>query len=186
MLFFIGLNYINLWAVPILTNNTYDFIPVSNEKKPALIPLLKASQRPRIQEKSVSEKSENQSDPIKKGADFSSDSNLAQADSLLPVIQPDNLLSQGVRIVNISSVTESVKRTPEAILNNIEGKIRLKLLIDEKGQLRKITAMNSLGYGLDEVAMHAAQKLIFLPARIKLEPVAVEIYYTVKFTVSHH
>lgn len=103
----------------------------------------------------------------------------------LPTVQSDHLLISGVQILNIDEVTRSVKRTPEAVKNNIEGKVKLKLLVDEKGQLRQTTAMNSLGFGLDEVAVQAAKKLIFIPAKGKSGPVAVEIYYTVKFTVSH-
>ena len=185
LLFFVGLNYFRPVSSPLQPSEAYEFIPLSENKKTVLEPAVNTSKQLKIKDsKSHTHDPEPQTQSVK-DADAGKEVTTAQAENELPQIQPDNLLSQGVQIVNIRAVTSSVKRTPEAVLNNIEGKIKLKLFIDENGKLRKITPMNILGYGLDQVALSAAQKLIFLPARIKLDPVAAEIYYTVKFTVTH-
>ena len=83
-------------------------------------------------------------------------------------------------------VTASVKRTPDAIQKNIEGKVKLRLLVDETGHVRKVTALNKLGYGLDEVAELAARKLVFSPAKIHSKPVALEAIYIVNFSINHN
>lgn len=90
-----------------------------------------------------------------------------------------------LQIVNINEVTRSVKRTVEAKIKNIEGKIKLKLFVDEHGEIQKITPLNALGFGLDEVAIAAAHKLIFIPARVDSKNVSTEAIYTVTFSLQH-
>lgn len=97
----------------------------------------------------------------------------------------DGLITDGLKPLNLTEINKSIKRTQEAIEKNIEGQIRLKLLVDEMGSVKQVTAMNSLGYGLDKVAIDAAWKLRFIAAKIKSQNVALETYYTVKFTITH-
>ena len=104
----------------------------------------------------------------------------------LPSLADENSVTEGVRVLNMNEVTSSLKRTETAQINHIEGKIRLKILVDENGNVRKITPLNSLGYGLDEVAMDAAKKLRFLPAKIKTKTVALEAIYAIIFTTKHN
>ncbi len=116
----------------------------------------------------------------------SSESITQAAENTLPTLGDENAVTEGVRVLNMKEVTSSVQRTEAAIQNQIEGKIRLKILVDESGSVRKITPLNSLGYGLDEVAIQAANKLRFIPARIKTKAVALEAIYTIIFTTKHN
>ncbi len=103
----------------------------------------------------------------------------------LPTAADGGLITDGLKPLNLTEINKSIKRTQEAIEKNIEGQIRLKLLVDEMGSVKQVTAMNSLGYGLDKVAIDAAWKLRFIAAKIKSQNVALETYYTVKFTITH-
>ena len=102
-----------------------------------------------------------------------------------PVSSSGSLITQGVRPINMNEINKSIRRTPEAVQKNIEGNVRLKLLIDDQGVVRKVTPLTHLGFGLDEVAAAAAWKLTFIPARINSKAVALETLYTVKFNLTH-
>jgi TonB family protein len=52
----------------------------------------------------------------------------------------------------------------EARALNIQGTIRVRLVVDEHGRVRSQALLNSLGHGLDELAMDHAAKLEFEPA----------------------
>src|SRR3989344_3126629 len=103
----------------------------------------------------------------------------------LPTATEGSLVTQGLRPLNMDQVNRSIQRTTEAKQKNIEGFIKLKLLVDEHGQVRQVTPMNNLGFGLDEVAIAAAWKLFFVPAKVDSRNVALETYYTVKFKIDH-
>lgn len=103
----------------------------------------------------------------------------------LPSPADGGLITEGLRPLNMIEINKSIRRTQEAIEKNIEGQIRMKLLVDQTGTVKKVTAINSLGYGLDKVAMDAAWQLRFIAAKIKSQNVALETYYTVKFTLTH-
>lgn len=63
--------------------------------------------------------------------------------------------------------------TEEARKNNIEGKVRLRMTFSADGQIRKITVISGLKYGLTEKAILAARRMLFLPAEKQGAPVAV-------------
>ncbi len=109
----------------------------------------------------------------------------AEAPSQLPTSADGALVTEGLRPLNLSEINQSIKRTPVAIEKNIEGQIKLKLLVDATGVVRRVTALNELGFGLDQVATEAAWRLRFIPAKIKSQSVSLETYYTVKFTIKH-
>lgn len=54
---------------------------------------------------------------------------------------------------------------PEAKQLGIEGAIRVRLVIDEAGQVTSAILLNKLGHGLDELALERAKKIQFDPAR---------------------
>jgi len=62
-----------------------------------------------------------------------------------------------------------------------EGKVMLRLLIDERGQLIDIEQIEKAGYGLDEAAIEAAKAASFHPARLNGHPVACRALLPVKF-----
>ena len=103
----------------------------------------------------------------------------------LPLPADSQLVTEGLIPINLNEINKTIKRTKSATENNIEGVIKLKLLVDETGHVRQVTALTQLGYGLDEVALAAAWKLIFKPARIDSKNVALETIYSVKFDITH-
>jgi periplasmic protein TonB len=54
---------------------------------------------------------------------------------------------------------------PEARALEIEGAIRVRLIVDERGQVKSRVLLNKLGHGLDELAMKRAAELAFEPAK---------------------
>lgn len=114
-------------------------------------------------------------------ADSSTNKNLGD----LPVPVEGILVTQGLIPLNLVEVNKTIKRTQSATEKNIEGVIKLKLLVDETGQVRAVTALSSLGYGLDEIAAAAAWRLIFKPARVDSRNVPLETIYSVKFDITH-
>ncbi|HEY6804953.1 MAG TPA: energy transducer TonB [Pyrinomonadaceae bacterium] len=54
--------------------------------------------------------------------------------------------------------------TEEARQNHINARIGLSIEVLADGTIGQVTPLNNLGYGLDESAVAAAQKAVFLPA----------------------
>jgi protein TonB len=54
--------------------------------------------------------------------------------------------------------------TAAAQAASIEGKVRLKVTVDENGNVVDVTVIAGLGYGLDEAAVAAARAAQFEPA----------------------
>jgi len=54
---------------------------------------------------------------------------------------------------------------PEARQLGIEGPIRVRLVVDDQGQVKSAVLLNKLGHGLDELALERARKIQFDPAR---------------------
>ncbi|NOZ86866.1 MAG: TonB family protein [Deltaproteobacteria bacterium] len=65
----------------------------------------------------------------------------------------------------------------------VEGKVLLKLEIDEHGKVTKADIVKSLYPSLDRVALKNAGKMIFRPALAHGEPVPVRILYTFSFVL---
>ena len=62
-----------------------------------------------------------------------------------------------------------------------EGKVILKVTIDENGIPRDIVALTSLGYGLEEAAIEMLKKSTFRPATKAGEPISLEVEIPVDF-----
>jgi TonB family protein len=62
-----------------------------------------------------------------------------------------------------------------------EGRVLLRLSIDEKGKLDNIKVVSSGGFGFDEAAVEAIKHSTFLPAMRGGKPVRSEVLLTVKF-----
>jgi protein TonB len=68
---------------------------------------------------------------------------------------------------------------PEARQLGIEGKIRVKLIVDEHGTVKAATLLNKLGHGLDELALSRAHRIVFDPAKDTDDrPVASVVVWT--------
>ena len=53
---------------------------------------------------------------------------------------------------------------PEAEALGIEGQIRVRLVVDERGKVKSSVLLNRLGHGLDELALRRAKAIEFEPA----------------------
>jgi periplasmic protein TonB len=72
----------------------------------------------------------------------------------------------------------------EARALRIEGKIRVRLRVDERGKVTSRVLINKLGHGLDELALARAADLEFEPARDSDDrPVASVVTWTFNFTL---
>jgi TonB family protein len=62
-----------------------------------------------------------------------------------------------------------------------EGKVVLRLLIDEHGKLVSVELIEKAGYGFDEAAIEAVKASAFRPARVNGLPVACRAVLPVRF-----
>jgi protein TonB len=64
----------------------------------------------------------------------------------------------------------------------IEGVVKLKILIDDSGNVRRVTVVEKAGHGFDELAREALKKFKFSPARTSDgKAVPTNIVYTYRF-----
>jgi protein TonB len=99
----------------------------------------------------------------------------------LPVPVPEVFVSERPRILN------EVKAVypPEAQRMGLEGAVEMKLLLDENGDVRKVTITRAAGHGFDELAREALKKFKFSPARTSDgKAVPISITYTYRFEQS--
>jgi len=68
----------------------------------------------------------------------------------------------------------------------MEGKVVLKLTIDEKGVLREIEVVEKAGYGFTEAAVEAVKKSIFLPAKKDGKPIASKALLPITFQLKRN
>jgi protein TonB len=66
----------------------------------------------------------------------------------------------------------------------IEGVIRVRLVVDERGKVKSAVPLNKLGHGLDELALERAQRIEFDPARdTDDKPVSSVVVWTFNMTL---
>ena len=71
---------------------------------------------------------------------------------------------------------------PEAARRaGVEGDVRLRLWLDEKGNVERAELQKKVGYGLDEAAQEAIMRFKFKPAMKGGKPVATYIIYNFRF-----
>jgi TonB family protein len=75
--------------------------------------------------------------------------------------------------------------TEEARLKRIEGDVRLRVLFAASGEIRVLGLMQGLGYGLDQSAVAAAQRIRFKPARVGASQVDQEAVITIEFRLAY-
>jgi TonB family protein len=99
----------------------------------------------------------------------------------LPIPADDYLVTSGAKL--ISSV--QANRTDEARKAGYTGTAILLILIDQNGSVREAKLLNKLDFGLDEKALEIAKTLKFIPAKIKDDPVATKIRFSINFKSSN-
>jgi TonB family protein len=72
----------------------------------------------------------------------------------------------------------------EARQLGIEGPIRVRLIVDDKGKVKAAVLLNKLGHGLDELALDRSKKIEFDPAKdTDDKPVASVVIWTFNMTL---
>lgn len=78
---------------------------------------------------------------------------------------------------------KNAEYTDEALEKRIEGTVKMKLTVDEEGNVTKVEILEGLGHGLDEAAREAAKDFKFRPAEINGEPAPVRLNFSVRFSL---
>jgi periplasmic protein TonB len=73
--------------------------------------------------------------------------------------------------------------TDEARRNQIEGSVKVSVLLKADGTMSDIKVARGLGYGLDEKAIEAAHQLRFVPAQKDGHAVSVRLFLEFKFSL---
>ena len=73
--------------------------------------------------------------------------------------------------------------TEEARRAQVEGAVRLSVVLNADGAVSTISVVRGLGYGLDEKAIEAARGLRFVPAQKDGYRVSVRVFIEFKFTL---
>jgi len=73
--------------------------------------------------------------------------------------------------------------TEEARENNIQGSVRLKIILLASGAVGSITPVTRLPYGLTEQAISAARQIRFKPKHVNGQPVSVVVTFEYGFNI---
>ncbi len=73
--------------------------------------------------------------------------------------------------------------TDEARRNQIEGSVKVSVLLKADGTVSEVKVARGLGYGLDEKAVEAARQLRFVPAQKDGHAVSVRLFLEFKFSL---
>jgi protein TonB len=73
--------------------------------------------------------------------------------------------------------------TDEARRNQVEGSVKVSVLLKADGSVSDIKVARGLGYGLDEKAIEAARQLRFVPAQKDGHVVSVRLFLEFKFSL---
>lgn len=90
----------------------------------------------------------------------------------------------GVNVTPYRVTYQPVARyTVAARSNNIEGAVRLAILLEPNGKVGHILKLFGLGFGLDEAAIQAAKKIKFIPKKLNGKPVPAVIIREYTFDI---
>jgi TonB family protein len=73
--------------------------------------------------------------------------------------------------------------TEEARRAQVEGAVKLSVVLNANGTVSEITVARALGYGLDQKAIEAARALRFIPAQKDGHTVSVRVFLEFKFSL---
>src|SRR5262249_35054456 len=73
--------------------------------------------------------------------------------------------------------------TEEARRAQVEGVVKVSVVLNASGTVTDISVVRALGYGLDEKAVEVAKSLRFVPAQKDGHTVSVRVFLDFKFTL---
>lgn len=83
-------------------------------------------------------------------------------------------------IGGIQEVYKHIDYPRQAILGGVEGRVFVKFIVDENGNVKKPVVLRDIGAGCGEAAVKGISKVKFKPAMNDGKPVSV--YYTLPIT----
>ncbi|MBD3345610.1 MAG: TonB family protein [Chitinivibrionales bacterium] len=100
----------------------------------------------------------------------------------------EEVKGQIVSATTITSAPKFKKRvkpeyTKEMLENKIEGVIKVRILVDIDGKVKRATALNDLGYGSAQQAVKACRAMEFTPALVDGTPRATRIIIPIRFVL---
>ena len=95
------------------------------------------------------------------------------------------------RVISTATVTSAPKfrkvvkpsYTPEMLASKTEGVVKVKVLIDIDGKVKKASVLNDIGFDSGSQAVKAVLEMEFVPALYGEEPVAVWIIIPIRFVL---
>ncbi|HEX4336434.1 MAG TPA: TonB family protein [Polyangiaceae bacterium] len=75
------------------------------------------------------------------------------------------------------SYTESARHA------RVQGRVKIELFVNERGEVTSVKLLDGLGYGLDEAALDAARRLRFSPATLCNKTVAAPFVIAMRFAL---
>lgn len=80
----------------------------------------------------------------------------------------------------LKEVYKHIKYPRAATMNNVEGRVFVRFIVDESGNVKKPEILKDIGAGCGEAAIEGIKKVKFTPAKNGGKPVSV--YYTLPVT----
>lgn len=159
--------------------------PVKKVTKPKPKPVSKPVPQPVLAEKLIPDKSKPAIEPTKMieeseepvAPDFPVPKDAEFSDEALPVPTPIFQLTSLPRMIH----RQTPVYPPSMKQQGKEATVKLEVLLDIKGKIRKVTVKKSGGEEFDQAAIEAIKNSTFMPANIEGKPVAVLMKIPVKF-----
>jgi protein TonB len=97
-----------------------------------------------------------------------------------------DLLGTPVSITTVTTFprlknTVKPEYTKEMLANRIEGVVRVKIIVDIDGRVKRVVVLDDLGYGSKEKVAEACFKMTFEPAMVGDMPVCTSIMMRIRF-----
>lgn len=86
-------------------------------------------------------------------------------------------------IGGISTLYQNLRYPDKALKNNVEGKVTLQFVINEKGEVTNPVVLRGIGYGCDEEALRVIRQVRFTPGLQRGRPVKVRASIQVIFSL---
>jgi len=83
----------------------------------------------------------------------------------------------------ISTLYQNLRYPDKALKNNVEGKVTLQFVINEKGEVTNPVVLRGIGYGCDEEALRVIRQVRFTPGLQRGRPVKVRASIQVIFSL---
>ena len=80
----------------------------------------------------------------------------------------------------LKKIYENIEYPREARMNNVEGRVFVKFIVDENGNVQNPEVLKDIGAGCGEAAIEGIKKVKFKPGMQNGQPVSV--YYTLPVT----